>query len=107
MLTASQAATYDEIKRQVVRVTGMGDHIGLHFSAAMVAGLISTTATSPFDVMKTKMFVEAGKYRSMSHCAMVIMQSEGMMGFFRGWTANYVRLGPQTTITFIVVEFLR
>ena len=73
VLTASQAATYDEIKRQVVAFTGMGDHIGLHFSAAMVAGLISTTATSPFDVMKTKMFVESGKYRSMSHCAWVIM----------------------------------
>ena len=28
-------------------------------------------------------------------------------GLMRGWSANYVRLGPQTVITFIALEKFR
>ena len=57
VLTASQCATYDEIKQVIKHVTGMGDHFGTHLSASMVTGLVTTTATAPVDVIKTHMFV--------------------------------------------------
>lgn len=57
VLTASQCATYDEIKQAIMRVTGLGDHFGTHLSASMVTGLVTTTATAPVDVIKTHMFV--------------------------------------------------
>ena len=56
MLTASQCATYDEVKRRVMAATGWGEHLGTHLSCAMVTGLVSTTATNPVDVVKTHMF---------------------------------------------------
>lgn len=36
-------------------------------------------------------------------CAADIFAKEGVAGFYRGWSANYLRLGPQTCITFVVV----
>lgn len=59
VLTASQCATYDEIKQVIMKVTGMGNHFGTHISASMVTGLVTTTATAPVDVIKTHMFVGA------------------------------------------------
>lgn len=57
VLTASQCATYDEIKQVIMKVTGMGNHFGTHLGASMVTGLVTTTATAPVDVIKTHMFV--------------------------------------------------
>ncbi len=57
MLTASQCATYDEIKQAIIKLTGAGDHFGTHIASSMVTGLVTTTATAPVDVIKTHMFV--------------------------------------------------
>lgn len=40
-------------------------------------------------------------------CAASIYALHGWRGFWRGWLANYARLGPQTVVTFLVVEQLR
>jgi hypothetical protein len=40
-------------------------------------------------------------------CASAIYAAHGLAGFWRGWLANYARLGPQTVMTFLVVEQLR
>mgnify|MGYP001981999411 CR=1 FL=1 len=36
-----------------------------------------------------------------------MVRRQGPRGFMRGWTANYLRLGPQTVITFVALEQLR
>ena len=41
------------------------------------------------------------------HCMRDIIKQEGMRGLFKGWTANYARLGPQTTVIFVVMEQIR
>lgn len=38
---------------------------------------------------------------------MKIGQSEGLLGFFKGWTANYFRLGPHTLLTLVAWDFLK
>ena len=40
-------------------------------------------------------------------CMRDIIEKDGARGFLRGWVANYMRLGPQTLITFVVFERLR
>lgn len=47
------------------------------------------------------------KYTGPIQCATDIIKHEGARGLFKGWTANYVRLGPQTTVIFVVMEQLR
>ena len=47
------------------------------------------------------------RYTGPLQCAGDIIKHEGMRGLFKGWTANYVRLGPQTTVIFVIMEQLR
>lgn len=46
-------------------------------------------------------------YTGPLQCAQDIVKREGAKGLLRGWTAQYVRLGPQTTVIFVVMEELR
>ena len=57
VLTASQCATYDEVKQTLIKFTGAGDNFGTHLASSMITGLVTTTATAPVDVIKTHMFV--------------------------------------------------
>ncbi len=52
VLTASQCATYDEVKSRLLALTGWADSLGAHLAASMVTGLVTTTATNPVDVVK-------------------------------------------------------
>mmetsp|Transcript_27361 Transcript_27361/g.87668 ORF Transcript_27361/g.87668 Transcript_27361/m.87668 type:complete len:292 (-) Transcript_27361:170-1045(-) len=108
-LTASQCATYDEVKQALIRSGASGNDLSTHLTASMFTGIVTTTATSPVDVIKTMMFAGGTetKGRGVMHVATHIFQREGVHGFFKGWTANYARLGPQTAITFVALEKLR
>lgn len=33
-----------------------------------------------------------------------MLKAEGITSFFKGWTPAFIRLGPQTIITFVVLE---
>ena len=63
ILTASQCATYDEIKRAIVKATGWSDGAHLHLAASLVAGVISTTACNPVDVIKCDSSHDINKLR--------------------------------------------
>ena len=73
----------------------------------IIAGLAATTITAPVDVVKTHMYCGGSKYSSPLACAADIAKREGLRGFFKGWTANYARLGPQTTLMFVFMEHMR
>jgi solute carrier family 25 uncoupling protein 8/9 len=47
------------------------------------------------------------KYSGPMACAFDVLRTDGPAGFFKGWAANFARLGPQTVITFIVCERIR
>lgn len=107
VLTAAQCATYDEIKRAVLEVTGWSDGTHTHFASSMMAGLVTTTITNPIDVVKTRMFVGGSKYTGALQCAQDVMRKDGLFGFMKGWSASYARLGPHTVIMFLCAERLR
>jgi len=107
ILTAAQCATYDEVKRGVLSATGWEDGPHTHLTSAMIAGLVTTTITNPLDVIKTRMFVGGSKYKGALSCAADVLKKEGMLGFMKGWSASYARLGPHTVIMFTTAESLR
>ncbi|CAI5499149.1 unnamed protein product [Closterium sp. Naga37s-1] len=55
VLTAAQCAVYDECKQMLKARAGVSDGLPLHLSASMLAGAVSTLASSPFDTVKTRM----------------------------------------------------
>ncbi|KAG2437541.1 hypothetical protein HYH02_011184 [Chlamydomonas schloesseri] len=108
LLTASQVATYDTVKRELVRVGGGSDSVWTHVAASGVTGLVTTTVTNPVDVVKTHMFVSgSGARKGIMQTTLAILYNDGIPGFFKGWTASYARLGPQTIFIFLISEGLR
>lgn len=110
LLTASQVAAYGEVKRLWIQmVPNAKDDWMAHVGASAAAGLITTATTNPVDVVKTRMFISGeGKKLSAKEAAMEVVREYGALrGAMRGFTANYIRLGPQTMVTFVVAEELR
>jgi hypothetical protein len=109
MLTASQMAVYDQAKNSIKKGLGVEESLFLHFLSAMLAGIVTTTVTSPFDVVKTRIMQNPKAYGGgkMLVCFKDLVKQEGPMGMFKGWVPNYTRLGPQTLIIFMVYEQLR
>ncbi|CAN1188509.1 Mitochondrial substrate carrier family protein ucpB [Linum perenne] len=111
-LTASQLATYDESKRFLTRWTNLEEGIYLHLISSTIAGGVSTLITAPIDTIKTRLMLQSdfergGSYRNGFHCAYQVAHTEGLRGLYKGGFTVFARLGPQTTITFILCEKLR
>lgn len=109
VLTSAQLGSYDTIKNNIlVKDFGMQDGLLLHLCAAMSAGVITTTAANPVDVIKTRyMSDKVGKYASPFDCVRQTLAVDGVRGFFKGWLPSYWRLGPHTVISLIMIEHIR
>ncbi|XP_010914395.1 uncharacterized protein [Elaeis guineensis] len=111
-LTASQMATYDESKQALLKWTPLEEGFHLHLISSCIAGTVGTLVTAPIDMIKTRLMLQqeptgVRSYRNGFHCAYRVVLTEGFRALYKGGFATFARLGPQTTITFIVCEKLR
>ncbi|KAG2421298.1 hypothetical protein HFD88_005272 [Aspergillus terreus] len=103
-MTSSQLASYDIFKNILMRVTNTsGDHPAIHVSASLLASLVATTVCSPMDVVKTHLMESSGKGTTLG-VIKELTRNEGPKWIFRGWTPSFVRLGPQTIATLVLLE---
>ena len=113
IFSASQIATYDHTKYMLKNNLSLKDGIQLNFSSAMIAGLVTTTVSTPADFIKSVMMnnLSSGKdirnKQSVMSIFKSVIQRDYGRTFFRGWFANYIRLGPHTVITMLSLEKLR
>jgi solute carrier family 25 (mitochondrial aspartate/glutamate transporter), member 12/13 len=67
--------------------------------------------TTPFDVIKTRLQVEARKgetkYLNLRHCAKTVFREEGIKAFFKGGPARILRSSPQFGFTLAAYEVLQ
>lgn len=114
-LAAAELATYDEVKMRLVHY-GIIQQEGLllHASTALVSGYVSTVASSPFDVVKSRVMgqpVDAqGRgvlYSGMLDCFSKLIRREGPLSLYRGFWPNFGRVVPRVTIVFIAMEQLK
>ncbi|KAL4140484.1 hypothetical protein PRNP1_014768 [Phytophthora ramorum] len=107
--SGTQLATYTQAKTLVI-AAGFEDGVQVHLGSSILTGLVVTTAMNPMDVVSTRIYsqkVVNGKgklYSGVMDCIMKTMKSEGIRGFYKGWTAHYMRLGPHTIFTFLFWE---
>lgn len=105
IFTAAQVGVYDESKHRFMKTFGTGSKdVVTQFGASLISGLVTTTAVAPADIIKTRMFADG---HGLVHTARGVAAKEGLRGFFKGWLPSYVRIGPQTTLSFLVLEALR
>ena len=71
----------------------------------------SAYLTTPCDVIKTRLQVEARKgetrYQGLRHCAATIYREEGFRAFFKGGPARVLRSSPQFAFTLAAYEVLQ
>jgi solute carrier family 25 (mitochondrial dicarboxylate transporter), member 10 len=115
LMTAGQLASYDEFKKLLLKTGLMKDNLATHFTASFMAGFVATTMyfnsgkstdsrCSPIDVCKTRIMNATSRTGGAVSILRDAVKTEGLKFMFRGWTPSFVRLCPQTVVTFIVLE---
>lgn len=84
---------------------------GQLISAASIAGIPAAFLTTPADVIKTRLQVEARKgqatYKGLLDCAAQILSKESPTAFFKGSLARVLRSSPQFGATLVTYEYLK
>ncbi|XP_058467015.1 mitochondrial 2-oxoglutarate/malate carrier protein-like [Malaya genurostris] len=112
VVNAAQLASYSQAKTYLVKNDYFNEGIGLHFTASMFSGLITTAASLPVDIAKTRiqnMKIKPGEpapYKNTIDVIVKVIRYEGIFALWKGFTAYYARLGPHTVLTFILLEQL-
>jgi solute carrier family 25 oxoglutarate transporter 11 len=109
VVNAAQLATYSQAKQILINTGFFHDGILLHFCASMISGLVTTAASMPVDIAKTRvqnMKTIDGKpeYKGALDVLVKVVKNEGPFALWKGFTPYYFRLGPHTVLTFIFLE---
>ncbi|KAJ6640392.1 Mitochondrial dicarboxylate carrier [Pseudolycoriella hygida] len=107
MMTVGQIAFYDQVKMFLLETKYFKDDPRTHFVSSLIAGAMATALTQPLDVLKTRvMNSKHGEFNGLWDVVKFTAKL-GPQGFFKGFVPAFVRLGPQTIITFLLLEQLR
>ena len=104
--------TYNHLKRDFFG-EGPNKKLGVIqlLTAGAIAGMPAAYLTTPCDVIKTRLQVEARKgdtkYTSLRHCASTVYKEEGLRAFFKGGPARVLRSSPQFGFTLAGYEVLQ
>lgn len=109
VVNAAQLASYSQAKQILAENLNLSEGVFLHFVASMISGLITTAASMPVDIAKTRiqnMKTINGKpeYSGPVHVLVSIIKNEGLFALWKGFAPYYFRLGPHTVLTFIFLE---
>ncbi|KAA0201826.1 hypothetical protein HAZT_HAZT003418 [Hyalella azteca] len=122
VVNAAQLASYSQAKQSLLQTGELGlavhhdsrvcyfsENIFLHFCASMISGLVTTAASMPVDIAKTriqnmKMIDGKPEYKGAVDVLTKVVKKEGFFSLWKGFTPYYMRLGPHTVLTFIFLE---
>lgn len=79
-------------------------------AAGCGAGLVSTVATYPLDMLRSRLAAQTGaeaRYRGLGHAVRVVMREEGALAFYRGVMTSVHGAVPYVGINFACYEFLK
>jgi solute carrier family 25 protein 34/35 len=112
-LVGAQMTTYDWAKQVILDSKKVDNGPVCHVIASAVAAGAACVCMQPFDLIGARMMNQPvsaeGKkllYKDPIECFSKTLKSEGPLGFYKGVSANYLRMGPQYILTFVFFEKL-
>ncbi|XP_075161426.1 uncoupling protein Bmcp mitochondrial isoform X1 [Haematobia irritans] len=120
VIASVELPVYDFCKLQLMAY--FGDHVANHFVSSFIASLGSAVASTPIDVIRTRLMnqrhitiangiVTAAStqkiYTGSLDCAVQTVRNEGLLALYKGFIPTWVRMGPWNVIFFITYEQLK
>jgi len=107
ILGGTKMATYDIVKQSLKR-HGWQEGPSLVFVSSTAVGLALTCTTSPATNARTMIMAHpAGTYSGVLGCMVAIVRTQGLVGLYRGFAAQWLRFAPYNVCQFLVWEQLR
>ncbi|XP_071876445.1 dicarboxylate carrier 1 [Bombus fervidus] len=107
LMTIGQLSFYDQVKIMLLQSGYFKDNPITHVVSSVCAGAVATTLTQPLDVLKTRaMNANPGEFKNLMHLFLYTAKL-GPFAFFKGYIPAFIRLAPQTILTFVLLEQLR
>lgn len=121
VLSGTQLSSYDWSKNNLLNKHYShifpADSFRLHLVSSIFAGLMTTLASNPFDIARTRIMNEKlqmvnggikSNYSPNPFITMLkIVREEGFMSLYKGFVPSYIRLSFCTSVFFIIYEELR
>ncbi|GMR36702.1 hypothetical protein PMAYCL1PPCAC_06897, partial [Pristionchus mayeri] len=109
VVNAAQLATYSQAKESLSSSGLLPQGIAVHFAASMISGFNTAFVSMPVDIAKTRiqsMRIIDGKpeYKNAGDVILKVIKNEGIFALWKGFTPCYMRIGPHTVLTFIILE---
>lgn len=107
VLNAAQLAVYSQAKQSLVNNKYMNDGTPAHLVASTISGFASTVVSIPIDITKTRLQnMKNNEYKGTVDVLLKVVRNEGFFALWKGFTPYFLRLGPHTIITFLIMEQL-
>ncbi|XP_030748086.1 mitochondrial uncoupling protein Bmcp isoform X2 [Sitophilus oryzae] len=115
VIAAVELPVYDFCKNYLLHL--LGDSASNHFVSSLFASLGSAVASTPIDVVRTRLMNQrklknAGVaiphhiYKGTLDCFIRTFQNEGFWAFYKGFVPTLFRMGPWNIIFFVTYEQL-
>lgn len=110
--------TYGNGKRIISQYLNNGQEAAwVHLCAAATAGIVTSTATNPIWVVKTRLQLDKShaektgtqavrQYRNSLDCTMQTLRKEGIRGLYRGLSASYLGV-TESTLQWVLYEQMK
>lgn len=106
LICAAELASYDQIKQYVLKSGVLNDGVPAHLLSGLGAGFIATIVGSPIDVIKTRVMNAKGGI-SVFEIISQLVKNEGPSAFYKGFWANFTRIGSWNVLMFLSFEQLK
>jgi len=116
VIAAVELPIYDFTKNRLKRI--VGDSVTNHFISSFVASMGSAVASTPIDVVRTRLMNQRRVhtangvlaphiYNGSIDCFVRTIKNEGFFALYKGFVPTFLRMGPWNIIFFITYEQLK